>query len=564
MNTISVSTRRFSRLSPAIVVATIATLCLAGLLYAASLAADTVPGAQAGPEEAVPQNVGGPGLAGSVTVSVSPGSKTVNDGATFSISVVCNAGSSRVDAAEVHLSFDKNYLSVQGITYGAALNFQMPGTGYDNNTGTVNYIAARLTDPASTVSGSFELFRLTFLAKQPVASTPLTLSGVHVLLAGNAHTVTINSGTVTILADTDTPTPSNTPIATQVPQPTRTNTPPAGVLELVLQQGLNGYTGFEDTFISDWEPTTNYYLAWNVELRSPHIKRTLIKADLSSLPPGTVIEEAILTLFSSEDSPLPVQAQVFKMLRFWEGKEVTWQRPQLGAVWSEPGANGVGSDRAGVPEYQRQIFPTVGSYEFYPFDFDVTALVQDWVNNPLTNQGLMITSDTLTASEFAFRSSEYNDIRYRPKLTIRYRQGPTFTPTPTVTGTLTDTPTPSVTPTATETPPAAKLYGWAFEDIDRNGSPGAGERMVQGVVLSLRRSGDPQFSRTQTTGPDGYYEFGGLDGGQYQLTVDNVPPPYKLLGSPLYVVVLVMGSEAEIDIPLERGSTVALPLIFQE
>ncbi len=515
----------------------------------------------------------GASLQGSATVLVSPINTTVNNGGSFTVVVRCVAGTDRVDASEVHLSFNKDLLAVEGITYGTALNSPI-GSGFNNAAGTVTYIAARLTTPASSVTGTFDLFTLQFRAKQPAASTNLALGTVYVLLAGENHSVSKQSGTVTILAPTNTPTPSitptptQTPLTTAVPTPTRTPTRAGDVQEIILQQGLDGYQGFEDTFINDWDRERNYHLEWNVDLRSPHTKRTLIKADVSMLTPGTIIEEAILTLCLAEDSSAPIYAQIFQMLAEWNGRETTWLERKAKVPWGAMGANEIGVDRGAAIVFERRIFPTSGSYPNYPFDFDVTGLVQSWVNAPLTNQGLMINSDTIVSSEFRFRASDYNDIRYRPKLTIRFREGDPFTPTPTPTGSVTVTPTPSETPTPTpsvtptQTPAYGELAGHAFLDANGNGIFDTDEQTVQGVVLDLRGMSGVVYNGIRVTDMDGYYLFSMLDPGQYELTVSSVPQPYRLAGHKTYAMYISAGAVIEINIPLREGAMLALPLVL--
>jgi hypothetical protein len=515
-------------------------------------------------------------LQGTATVFVSPASTTVNDGALFTIVVRCAAGTDQVNAAEVHLSFNPTYLSLENVIYGASLN-STDLSHFSASAGTVTYIAARVTNPPSSVTGTFDLFTLQFRAKQPAASTPLTLTKAEVALAGNSLSVTSQSGTVTILGPTNTPTPSitptpsNTPPTTPVPTPTHTPTRVGNVQELVLQQGLDGYQGFEDTFINDWDREQNYHADWNVHLRSQNVKRILLKADVNVLPPGTIVEEAIITLFLAHESQALMYAQVYEMLTEWNDREATWLVRRAGVPWGMMGANAIGIDRGSTVIDERHIFPTIASYPNYPFDFDVTTLVQSWVNAPLSNYGLMIESDTVASTEYRFRSSEHSDVHLRPKLTIRFRGGEPITPTPTTTGPATATPTPSNTPipgtpTATATPSQTPIYGRltgrAFVDANHNRVLDSGERMVQGVVLTLRAVGGMSYNETRITDMDGRYLFLMPDSGQYELTVSSVPAPYRLIGPNIYGTYVVAGTVVEINFPLQKSAMLALPLIL--
>jgi hypothetical protein len=211
-------------------------------------------------------------------------------------------------------------------------------------------------------------------------------------------------------------------------------------------------------------------------------------------------------------------------------------------------------------------------YPNYPFDFDVTTLVQGWVNAPLSNHGLMIASSTTASTEYRFRSSDHNEPQYRPKLIIRFRDGEPLTPTPTATGSVTVTPTPSETPTHSETPTATvtptetpaygQITGYAFLDANGNGLYDPGEQVVQGVVLNLRGMGGVVYNGTRTTATDGRYLFSMLDSGQYELTVSSVPQPYQHTGHKSYAMYILAGAVVEINIPLREGAMLALPLIL--
>ncbi|MCD6520811.1 MAG: DNRLRE domain-containing protein, partial [Anaerolineae bacterium] len=394
----------------------------------------------------------GTSLLGTVTVRVQPSTSTVVVNQVFTVDVYAYAGSEQVRGVACSMSFDPTYLDVQSLTPGPTLNLVLEDhTGVGN--GTIEYNAAKTGSPAS---GTFLLFTLTIRAKRSTSSTLLHFTDLTVADPdGIPIPSTSQDGTVVVLAASPTPTRTNTPVMTQVPAPTVTPTPGKDVSELVLRQGVDGYTGFEDTFIDLWDQTRNYAHEPVLKVRSQDNKRILIRADLSMLPPGTTIERAVLTLYETGGSANTIQGSVYGILRDWAVEQTTWISATQSTLWGLPGCSEAGTDRDSTPTYQRAIFPTWGSFRSYPFDFDVTALVQQWVDDPSSNKGLVIASSEGPSAEFTFGSSENVDPEMRPRLLIRYYSGPTPTATPTVTGTPpTPTPTSTVhyTPTVTPTP----------------------------------------------------------------------------------------------------------------
>lgn len=402
-------------------------------------------------------------LMGTVTIRVQPATSNVIVNQVFDVSVYADAGSSEVYGVEIDMTFDPNYLEVQQITPGTALPTHLLA---NIGNGTVQFArGTQLGDPP--VTGTFLCFTLTIRAKAAVGSTPLTISRTLIGgYQGSEHTGVPQHGTVVVQAASPTPTRTNTPVMTAVPSPTATTGAGGGVSEIVLRQDVDGYTGFEDTYINEWAPDVNYDTnpAVNQALvvRSQNIKKVLLRAELRDvLPPGTNIQQAVLTLYQLSGSHNSFDSSTFNVIRDWNVGQTTWISATQDIVWDTEGCDAIPTDREGAPRSQRQVFPTWAGYLNYPFDFDVTSLVQDWINDPDNNQGMLLLGGEGTLAEFSFGSSQHSTIEVRPRLMIRYYSGPTPTPTATVTGTPpTATPTHTTvsgTPTPTPTPQTSTL-----------------------------------------------------------------------------------------------------------
>ena len=138
-------------------------------------------------------------------VYISPASLSVNKGQEFEVNVYCNTGGQNIDAVEVRITFDTSRLEGMGLDPGSAFS-PVPGQCWVSG-GTAQYVA--WTDSAK--SGVFHLFRLRMRAKQVSGTTPLTISYAETDLAGNPLETGKQSGSVTVLEPTATPTATQTP-----------------------------------------------------------------------------------------------------------------------------------------------------------------------------------------------------------------------------------------------------------------------------------------------------------------------------------------------------------------
>ena len=221
-----------------------------------------------------------------------------------------------------------------------------------------------------------------------------------------------------------------------------------------------------------------------------------------------------------------------------------------GDSWDVAGCKGEGTDRAATITSQTDVCPTHGTFTSYPFDFDVTALVQDWVDNPSSNHGLSISSVSPVSSQFVFASADYTrDINIRPKLLIRYRTVPTPTPTATV------TPTPTVSEEGT-------IRAIVFDDQNDNGNPDTGEG-VAGATVEVRGVTDTQYLETLVSDSEGYCIFADLTPGTYRVRLTGVPDGYEEVEPVPWMV--YVGAGATVDVPIALRYTQSflyLPLIL--
>lgn len=212
------------------------------------------------------------------------------------------------------------------------------------------------------------------------------------------------------------PSPTATPTPTSTPSPTFTPTATPSAVTVVLQQGENGYWGVRDTFIDFYNPTTTNGDARALRVRTGDIMATLLRFDLDMIPQDAAIEEATLSLwaYSATNANLLV-ADVFPVLRPWSALDATWISATQAITWGLPGCNAVGVDRGGVI-VDTQIFDSWGHW----YTFTVSSLVQNWIQDPPANHGLVIKGRGDPVG-YSLWSSEAS-IGFRPFLTIIYHR----------------------------------------------------------------------------------------------------------------------------------------------
>lgn len=230
----------------------------------------------------------------------------------------------------------------------------------------------------------------------------------------------------------------------------------------LLQDGVNGYHAVVDTWINEFEPTTNYEGQAILRARSMDQAVALFSFDLNPVPATADIEQAIFSLHTlNRSNENEATYAVHGLRRYWDAATTTWQQAAVHSPWGAPGAASTTLDR--FPDIAAST--TIDSLDT-TYTWDITALVQQWHRHPATNFGFLLSGLPGYRVSYTFAASEHATPDLRPRLAISYTYQlstptpqPTATPTresrtatPTPTATLTPTPTPSATPTRTPIP----------------------------------------------------------------------------------------------------------------
>jgi hypothetical protein len=519
-----------------------------------------------------------------VLVNLLPSSSSVAKDQVFTVDIQIVAGAQPVDAAQISLTFDQTYLQVEDsdafmdgvqiedLSYSQFHWAVITSTVHiDTEPAWILFSSGYLTS-GTKPSGTFSLARIHFRALWGTGggSTPLEfvtagLYRTEILYGSSSVFGGAENGSVTISGEpppptptrtatptpTDTPTPTQTSVQSPTPTatatrtstltPTQTPTSQCTTYEWIsFQNGVwpnSSYNGASDTYLSNEEPTLTHDTEGNLVIKNDGGggKRVLLRFDLSQyIIPGSVVRTAQLWLVQRNDWQKNAYntstVEAFQVVRQWVPSQATWNKPTTAQEWAAPGANAA-SDRSMVPADTVILYPLDVSLS-EPHMWTITQMVQDWVNNPAQNNGVILIGNGET-QEFHLASSQYpGEAEPRPRLRIEYCPAVptatptrTSTPTQTPTTTQTNTPTPTRTPTPTYTPTAVpgRIAGQVWNDLNGNGIVEAGEPGLAGATLYLYSSDNPSspIRPPVTTGTDGSFEFTDLLPGWYSLVRAN-------------------------------------------
>lgn len=185
---------------------------------------------------------------------------------------------------------------------------------------------------------------------------------------------------------------------------------PAGSTTVSLQNGLNAYTGNDDTHVASKAAYagTNYGTATTLlnDLNDTTYddQYSLLKWNVSSIPAAATVQSVTLGLTVSNSSAGTYN--VYQYNKAWVESTATWNN-QLPDSYLGPLVGTI-------------LASTTGTKTF-TLNAAGVAMVQGWVNGTLANNGLLIKSAG-TTDGLDLRSSEYGTQASRPKLTVQYAQ----------------------------------------------------------------------------------------------------------------------------------------------
>jgi len=223
----------------------------------------------------------------------------------------------------------------------------------------------------------------------------------------------------------------------------------AAVQTWVFQQGVDGYTGLQDTWVSanDWasppQHTVNYGINPVLTLSRDGDDNPLLRYDLAAIPANSAILTATLSLYNTSQSSLSGtktfarRVEAFVVLKDWD------EGNQVDSPINGPGKHGATGDNAfdyftgqgtdilwagrgmiADADYTATVTASADVINPGWYEWEVTDLVRAWVRGEQPNFGLVLRDATGYADDHndqrIFVSGQGADPPLRPKLTVTF------------------------------------------------------------------------------------------------------------------------------------------------
>ncbi len=193
------------------------------------------------------------------------------------------------------------------------------------------------------------------------------------------------------------------------------------VSTLTFQEGVGGYSGTVDTWVSDALPNQDNSAASSIDIDSSPVEQGLIRFDgivgvgPGQIPPGAMVTSASLTIVNDNPTSPGATLSLHRMLTPWAETD-TWNMLGSGVQTDDVEASTVPDVAYSGPLDVVDTVTTISGLE---------SAVQSWVDgNP--NHGWLLLLDNTNGVDF--RSSENVTVAWRPLLSVTYDFTPNTPP----------------------------------------------------------------------------------------------------------------------------------------
>jgi hypothetical protein len=196
----------------------------------------------------------------------------------------------------------------------------------------------------------------------------------------------------------------------EAPQPDPDPQPEPEPVDAVMAQ----FTGNRDTSLwSDRKKT--FRSAKELQASGQPDRSALFGWDVSSIPTGSVVQSAQLTLTVTDSSNDTYN--LYQMLRHWEEKYATWKKATKRATWGEQGA-------AGSTDFDADAVAQIVAGDSGQVTIDLNAeglaMVQKWIDDPSSNHGIIVQGYGNSSDSLSIASREASASLGRPTLNVTY------------------------------------------------------------------------------------------------------------------------------------------------
>ncbi|KFB67600.1 Ig-like domain-containing protein [Candidatus Accumulibacter vicinus] len=292
-------------------------------------------------------------------------------------------------------------ITMLGINQPPVVSLSSPANGTTINTGTFISINANASDSDGSIA------RVEFFEGSKKIGESLSPPFSVAWSASVVGSYTLSAIAYDNLGASTASAPISVTVITPLPEST-----------LSLQDGVNGYAGTRDTYLSVYSKTTSlgtqtYFLSGGSSYTSL-VRFAIFASEGGPIPDGATIQSATLSMYKSTAYDYTYRAH--RILMDWSETQATWQQRLAGAAWSAAGANNSGSDYLSIADGQGSVGWNSGW-----LNIDVSVGVQQMAQGqPNFGWRLIEVSGNNNLKRFYTRESASNP-NLRPKLTILYR-----------------------------------------------------------------------------------------------------------------------------------------------
>ena len=286
------------------------------------------------------------------------------------------------------------------VNYATSNGTATAGSDYTTTSGVLNFGAGEITK-------TFVIPIINDTAVEISETVTITLSNP----TGGASLASPSTATLTIESDDSTNQPTT----------------------VTVQEGVNGYSGTTDVSITNQyaqftggnghtSVTDSQGGVYQIGGTDGYTIETLIRFANLGIPTNANVSAATLTLSVDSSSNNPT-IRGFYVAAPWSveaGTDLGWVHRGTGQNWNTPGALGQGTDVLAGKSFLLSGIQGTGT-QFVTVNLD-PAVVQNWINNPSSNNGIILVNET-TGAVVRINMSEQTNATLRPKLGVTYTVG---------------------------------------------------------------------------------------------------------------------------------------------
>jgi hypothetical protein len=187
-----------------------------------------------------------------------------------------------------------------------------------------------------------------------------------------------------------------------------------GPTTVSFQDG-SGYSGTRDTTLLSSSATKAQGTKNAITIDGSPDTAGLLQWDISSIPAGSVVQSATITLNITQAKAGAYQ--IYQVLRGWMESGATWKKASATDNWGSAGALAAADHGTTV---LGTLNVTAKGKATITLNAAGIAVVQQWVDNPNSNFGLIFQNYANSNHKLTFDSREAANAANRPKLTLQY------------------------------------------------------------------------------------------------------------------------------------------------